>query len=65
MTFNCCDCGDRHKTIFTARQLQNGVLSWWKRVVINIQKHKSSKMSWEDFLVQLKREYYSEKDLEK
>lgn len=51
------------KTIFATRQLKSGVLSWWKQFANVMPKGKARKISWENFLVQLKEEYYSKRDL--
>ena len=43
--------------------LKSGVLSWWKLLVDSMPKGEASKKSLEDFLVQLKMQYFSEQDL--
>ena len=43
--------------------LKSGVLSWGKLLADSIPKGEASKKSLEDFLVQLKMQYFSEQDL--
>lgn len=63
MVFEIYDWNDRQKTIFTTRQLKPGVLSSWKLFTNSMSKRGTRKIYWEDFLVQLKREYCSEQEL--
>ena len=61
--FESCECSNRQKTALAVPLLKSGVLSWWKLLADSMPKGEASKMSWEDFLVQLKMQYCSEQDL--
>ena len=61
--FESCECSNRQKTALAVTLLKFGVLSWWKLLADSMPKGEASKMSWEDFLVQLKMQYCSEQDL--
>lgn len=62
MVFERCNCSNRQKTIFVVRQLKTWELSWWKLLAQIMPQGEAIKMSWGNFLVQLKREYYMERD---
>lgn len=61
--FESCECSNRQKTALAVPLMKYGVLSWWKLLADSMPKGEASKMSWEDFLVQLKMQYCSEQDL--
>ena len=61
--FESCESTNRQKTALAVPLLKSGVLSWWKLLADSMPKGEASKMSWEDFLVQLKMQYCSEQDL--
>ena len=61
--FESCECSNRQKTALAVPLLKSGVLSWWKLLADSMPKGEANKMSWEDFLVQLKMQYCSEQDL--
>ena len=52
--FGSFDCSNKKKTALAVPLLKSGVLSWWKLLANTMPKGEASKMSWEDFLVQLK-----------
>ena len=61
--FESCECRNRQKTALAIPLLKSGVLSWWKLLADSMPKGEASKMSWEDFVEQLKMQYCSEQDL--
>ena len=61
--FESCECSNRQKTALAIPLLKSGVLSWWKLLAGSMPKGEASKMSWEEFVVQLKMQYCSEQDL--
>lgn len=63
MVSDSCNCSNRQKPVLIVRQLKTGVLSWWKLLADTMPKGEASNMPWEYFLVHLKREYCSERDL--
>ena len=63
MVFESCDCSEKQKTVFAVRQLKTGVLSWWKLLADTMPRGEALKMSWDEFLEQLKAQYCSEIDL--
>ena len=63
MVFESCDCSNKQKTVFAVRQLKTGVLSWWKLLADTMPRGEALKMSWEEFLEQLRVQYCSEIDL--
>ena len=63
MVFESCSCNEKQKTVFAVRQLKTGVLSWWKLLADTMPQGEALRMSWEEFLEQLKMQYCSEIDL--
>lgn len=63
MVFESCDCSEKQKTVFAVRQLKTGVLSWWKILADTMPRGEALKMSWDEFLEQLKMQYCSEIDM--
>ena len=61
--FESCECSNKQKTALVIPLLKSGLLSWWKLLADSMPKGEASKMSWEDFVVQLKLQYCSEQDL--
>ena len=61
--FESCECSNRQKTALAVPLLRSGAVSWWKLLANTMPKGEASKMSWEDFLVQLKMQYCYEQDL--
>ena len=54
MVFESCDCSEKQKTVFAVIQLKTGVLSWWKLLADTMPWGEALKMSWDEFLEQLK-----------
>ena len=54
MVFESCSCSEKQKTVFAVRQLKTGVLSWWKLLADTMPRGEALKMSWEEFLEQLR-----------
>lgn len=63
MEFESCDCSNKRKTVLAVRRLKTEVLSWWKRMASTMPKGEVGRMSWEVFLVHLKREYIQDRYL--
>ena len=63
MMFDSCNCSNKQKTALVVTMLKSVVLSWWKLLADTMPKGEANMMSWEDFLVQLKIQCCSEKDL--
>ncbi|KAL7594215.1 hypothetical protein Lser_V15G28366 [Lactuca serriola] len=61
--FESCECIKRQKTALAIPMLKSRVLSWWKLLTNSMPNGEASKVSWEDFVVQLKLQYCSEHDL--
>ena len=61
--FKIFECSNRQKTALAIPLLKSGVLSWWKLLAGSMPKGEASKMSWEEFVVQLKMQYSSEQNL--